>query len=146
MVDTGCQVTILVTSVVERMCVADPRFQRRLHACGRRLVSADLSPLVVRGEMCMSAHAFNSRIAVLQSGIKQAAECPPAPLQDTADCSPADVAPVTYPDLADPSPATPWNSADPSPARGFNRQCLTGSTHRPSDLIASATLLSAHGG
>ena len=61
------------------------------------------------------------------------------------------VAPVTYPDLADPSPAdfapaTLRNSADPSPARGFNRQCLTGSAHRPSDLIASARLLSAHEG
>ena len=69
-----------------------------------------------------------------------AAECPPAPLQDTANCSPADVGPVTFPDLADPSPAdfapaTLRNSADPSPARVFNRQCLTGSVHRPSDLI-----------
>ena len=54
MIDTGCQVTILVTSVFERMCVADPRFRRRLRPCGRRLVSADSSPLMVRGELYMS--------------------------------------------------------------------------------------------
>ena len=44
MVDTGCQVTILPTSVFERVCVADPRL----------LVSADSSPLMVRGELCLS--------------------------------------------------------------------------------------------
>ena len=54
MIDTGCQVTILVTSVFERMCVADPRFRRWLRPCGRRLVSADSSPLMVRGELYMS--------------------------------------------------------------------------------------------
>ena len=52
MIDTGCQVTILATSVFERMCVADPRF--RLCLCGRQLVSADSSPLMVCGELCMS--------------------------------------------------------------------------------------------
>ena len=47
MIDTGCQVTILATSVFEQMCTADPRIR------GRRLVSADSSPLMVHGEMCM---------------------------------------------------------------------------------------------
>ena len=54
MIDTGCQVTNLATSVFERMCVADPRFRCRLWPCRRRLVSADLSPLMVRGELCMT--------------------------------------------------------------------------------------------
>ena len=54
MIDTGCQVTILATSVFERMCVADPRFRRRLRLCGRWLVLADSSPLMVHGELCMS--------------------------------------------------------------------------------------------
>ena len=48
MIDTGCQVTILATSVFERMCVADHRFR-----C-RRLMLADSSPLMVRGELCMT--------------------------------------------------------------------------------------------
>ena len=43
MIDTGCQVTILATSVFERMCTSD--------LCGRRLVSADSSPLTVKGEL-----------------------------------------------------------------------------------------------
>ena len=54
MIDTGCQVTNLATSVFERMCVADPRFRCRLWPCRRRLVSADSSPLMVRGELCMT--------------------------------------------------------------------------------------------
>ena len=54
MIDTGCQVTILATSVFERMCVADPRFRVRLRPCRRRLVSADSSPLLVCGELCMT--------------------------------------------------------------------------------------------
>ena len=41
MIDTGCQVTILATSVFERMCVADPRFRDWLR------------PLVC-GELCMT--------------------------------------------------------------------------------------------
>ena len=44
MIDTGCQVTILATSVFEQMCVADPWFRCRLRPCRRRLVSADSSP------------------------------------------------------------------------------------------------------
>ena len=80
-----------------------------------------------------------------------AADCPRAPLRDTADCSSADVAPATYLDLANRSPAgfaptTLLNSANPSPASVFNRQCLPGFAHHPSDLIASARLLSARRG
>ena len=54
MIDTGCQVTILATSVFERMCVSDPRVRSRLRPCGSRLVSADSSPLTVRGELDMT--------------------------------------------------------------------------------------------
>ena len=45
MIDTGCQVTILATSVFEQMCAADLQVRSRLRPCGRRLVSADSSPL-----------------------------------------------------------------------------------------------------
>ena len=51
MIDTGCQVTILATSVFERMCTSNPQVRSRLHPCGRRLVSADSSPLTVKGEL-----------------------------------------------------------------------------------------------
>ena len=51
MIDTGCQVTILATSVVERMCAADPQVRSRIRPCARRLVSADSSPLTVIGEL-----------------------------------------------------------------------------------------------
>ena len=51
MIDTGCQVTILATSVFERMCAADPQVRSRLHPCARRLMSADSSPLTVIGEL-----------------------------------------------------------------------------------------------
>ena len=54
MIDTGCQVTILATSVSEKMCVSDPRVRSRLRPCGRRLVSADSSPLTMRGELDMN--------------------------------------------------------------------------------------------
>ena len=54
MIDTGCQVTILATSVFERMCASEPRVRSRLCPCGRRLVSADSSPLIVRGELEMT--------------------------------------------------------------------------------------------
>ena len=47
MIDTGCQVTILSTTVFERMCSLDPRVRSELRPCRRRLVSADSSPLVV---------------------------------------------------------------------------------------------------
>ena len=53
MIDTGCPVTILATSVFERMCVADPRIPGRLRPCHRRLASADSSPLMVHGDLCM---------------------------------------------------------------------------------------------
>ena len=49
MIDTGCQVTILTTSVFERMCAADPQVRSRLRLCGRWLVSADSSPLTEKG-------------------------------------------------------------------------------------------------
>ena len=51
MIDTGCQVTILVRSVLEKMCVTDPRVRSRLRPCGHWLVLADSSPLTVRGEL-----------------------------------------------------------------------------------------------
>ena len=51
MIDTGCQVTILATSVFERMCAADPQVRSRLRPRGRRLVSADSSLLTVKGEL-----------------------------------------------------------------------------------------------
>ena len=34
--------------------MTDPRFRDRLRSCHRRLVSADLSTLLVCGELCMS--------------------------------------------------------------------------------------------
>ena len=54
MIDTGCQVTILATLVFECMCADDPQIGTRLWSCNQRLVSTDLSPLVVRGELCMT--------------------------------------------------------------------------------------------
>ena len=41
MIDTGCQVTILATTVFECMCTVDPRVRSKLRPCRRRLVSAD---------------------------------------------------------------------------------------------------------
>ena len=54
MIDTGCQVTILATSVFDCMCVSYHRMCSRLRPCGRRLVSAESSPLLVRGELDMT--------------------------------------------------------------------------------------------
>ena len=54
MIDTGCQVTILATSVFERMCASDPQVRSRQRPSGRRLVSADSSPLTVKGELEMT--------------------------------------------------------------------------------------------
>ena len=54
MIDTGCQVTILATSVFERMCVSDPQVRSQLHPCDRWLVSADSSLLTVHGERNMT--------------------------------------------------------------------------------------------
>ena len=51
MIDSGCQVTIFPTSVFERMCAKNPQVRAGLHSCGRRLVSADSSPLTVKGEL-----------------------------------------------------------------------------------------------
>ena len=41
MIDTGCQVTILATSVFEKMCKVHPQVKSRISPCTRRLVSAD---------------------------------------------------------------------------------------------------------
>ena len=53
-IDTGCKVTILATSVFERMCASDPRVRSQLHPCGRHLILADSSPLMVREELDMT--------------------------------------------------------------------------------------------
>ena len=50
MIDTGCQVTILATSVFEQMCTSDPHVRSRLRPFGR-LVSADSSPLTVKRKL-----------------------------------------------------------------------------------------------
>ena len=54
MIATRCQVTILATLVFERMCASDPRVQSRLRLCGRHLILAESSPLMVRGELEMT--------------------------------------------------------------------------------------------
>ena len=46
MINTGCQVTIVATLVFKRMCVSDSRIRAQLRPCGRRLISADSSPLI----------------------------------------------------------------------------------------------------
>ena len=51
MIDTGCQVTILATSVFEKMCAADPQVRYRVRPCAHRLVSADSFPLTIIGEL-----------------------------------------------------------------------------------------------
>ena len=51
MIDTGCQVTILATTVFERMRTAGPMVWSKLRPCRCRLVSADSSPLTVKGEL-----------------------------------------------------------------------------------------------
>ena len=51
MIDTGCQVTILATSVFEKMCTGHPQVRSRIRPCMRRLVSADSSPLTVIGKI-----------------------------------------------------------------------------------------------
>ena len=53
-IDTGCEVTILSTTVFERMCTLDPKVRSELRPCRRRLVSADSSPLIVQGELELS--------------------------------------------------------------------------------------------
>ena len=49
MIDTGCQVTILATTIFERMCAVDLSVHSELQPCRRQLVSADKSPLSVKG-------------------------------------------------------------------------------------------------
>ena len=51
MIDTGCQVTILATSVFKRMCEIHPQLRTELVPCAQRLVSADSSPLKVLGRI-----------------------------------------------------------------------------------------------
>ena len=51
MIDTGCQVTILATSVFEKMCKIHPQVRSGLVPCAQRLVSADSSPLTVMGRI-----------------------------------------------------------------------------------------------
>ena len=51
MIDTGCQVTILATSVFKRMCEVHPQLKAELVPCTQRLVSADSSPLLVLGRI-----------------------------------------------------------------------------------------------
>ena len=51
MIDTGFQVTILATSVFEKMCKIHPQVKSGLIPCTRRLVSADSSPLTVMGQI-----------------------------------------------------------------------------------------------
>ena len=51
MIDTSCQVTILATSVFEKMCKVHPQVKTRISLCTRRLVSADSSPLTVVGRI-----------------------------------------------------------------------------------------------
>ena len=43
MIDTGCQVTILATSVFERMCEVHPQLRTELVPCTQRLVSVVLT-------------------------------------------------------------------------------------------------------
>ena len=51
MIDTGCQVTILATSVFDKMCDIHPEVKFGLTPCTKRLVSADSSPLTVKGRI-----------------------------------------------------------------------------------------------
>ena len=51
MIDTGCQVTILATSVFDKICDIHPEVKLGLVPCAQRLVSADSSPLIVRGRI-----------------------------------------------------------------------------------------------
>ena len=51
MTDTGCQVTILFTTVFQRMCTVNPAVHSALRPFRRRLVSPDCSPLMVQGQL-----------------------------------------------------------------------------------------------
>ena len=104
---------------------------------------------------------FQSCIAVLQCGFRQAAPRPSllcvcavpdagghlAPLRDTIGCSPDDNAPATCPDFApDVAPATLQSFAETYLACGFGLQCLPCFAHRPSDLMTLSSVLSVHRG
>ena len=43
--------TILSTTVFQRMCTVDPAVRSALRPCRRRLVSVDSSPLIVQGQL-----------------------------------------------------------------------------------------------
>ena len=51
MIATGCQVTILSTTVFQRMCTVNPEVCSALQTCRCQLVSADSSPLTVQGQL-----------------------------------------------------------------------------------------------
>ena len=51
MIDTGCQVTILSTTVFEHMCIVDPTVRSEWRFCRCQLVSADSSPLIIQGQL-----------------------------------------------------------------------------------------------
>ena len=51
MIDTGCQVTILSTTMFQCMCAVNPEVRSALQTCRRRLASADSSPLTVQGQL-----------------------------------------------------------------------------------------------
>ena len=51
MIDTGYQVTILATSVFDKICDIHPEVNLGLIPCTQQLVSADSSPLTVRGRI-----------------------------------------------------------------------------------------------
>ena len=51
MIDTGCQVTILATSVLKKNCEIHPQLRTGLVPCAQRLVSADSYPLMVMGRI-----------------------------------------------------------------------------------------------
>ena len=51
MTDTGCQATILFTTVFQHMCTVNPAVHSALRPFRHRLVSPDCSPLMVQGQL-----------------------------------------------------------------------------------------------
>ena len=66
MIDTGCQVTILATSVFHKMCDIHPEVKFGLVPCTQRLVSADTSPLTVIGRINLNVDKKGCAIRVGQ--------------------------------------------------------------------------------
>ena len=54
MIDTGCQVTILATTVFKHIYTINPRIRSKLRPYQRHLVPADSSPLTEKGELELS--------------------------------------------------------------------------------------------